>query len=368
MTALRFNPNLLKVPLYIAGKSVEEVQEELGLSEVIKLASNENALGASPLALRAAERALSEAHRYPGIADRALRRRLGPHSHPDFDEHWVILGNGATDLIRLICQAFIFDGGETVTCSATFPMYHIDTTMFGGRPVLVPPTAGLAFDLPAILAAIGPETRLIFLCTPNNPTGLILRRAEVAEFMQAVPEHVVVVFDESYRSFVDDPEQPDPTTYAADGRNVIVLRSFSKSAGLANLRVGYALARPEIVEYLSHAQPPFNTGAPALAAAAASLDDAEFLDRSRRLVAEEREYLYAAFDALDLPYLRSHANFVLLLDLPRPGAELAECLTHRGIIVRGMAAWGLPHGLRVTVGTHDQNEQFVAALAAELGR
>ncbi len=366
ITQLHLNPNLLKVPLYIAGKSVEEVQEEYGLDDVVKLASNENALGPSPLAVEAARQALSEAHRYPGIADRKLRQYLGPLSHPDFDEHFVITGNGATDLIRMLAQAFIFDGGEMITCRVTFPMYHISTTMFGGKPVLTSPTADLRFDLEAIAAAITPETRLIFICTPNNPTGMICRQGEVEAFMRRVPDEVVVVFDESYRDFVEDPDYPDPCTYVAEGRNVIVLRSFSKSAGLANLRVGYAIAQPDIVEYLNHTQVPFNTGALPLIAARASLDDHGYLERNRAHVRTERQYLYEALDELDVVYARSHANFVMITDLPMDGMVLSEKLIRRGVIVRPMAAWGLPNAIRVTVGLREHNQRFVAALRAAL--
>ncbi len=366
MAELQLNPNLLKVPLYIAGKSVEEVQEEYGLEDVVKLGSNESPLGPSPLALAALQRLLSEAHRYPGIADRDLRRRLGPLAHPGFDEHYVITGNGATDVIRMISQAFMFDGGELVTCRLTFPMYPICATMFGGTPVLVPPTPDLRYDLPAMAERLGEATRLIFICTPNNPTGLICNRAEVDEFLSRLPEHVVVAFDESYRDFIEDGDCPDPVEYVAAGRNVIVVRSFSKSAGLANLRVGYAVARPDIVEYLCHTQLPFNTGALALAAAHASLDDCEHFERSRRLVSAEREFLYATLDSLDMAYVRSQANFVLITDLPMEARVLGERLIRRGIIVRPMTGWGLPRAIRVTIGTREQNERLVAALGAVL--
>ncbi len=366
MTELRLNPDLLKVPLYIAGKSVEEVQEEYGLADVVKMASNENALGPSPMAMNAVCQMASELHLYPGIADRELRRRLGPLVRPGFDEHNVITGNGATDVIRMIMQSFIFDGGEMVTSKATFPLYTICATMFSGRSVLAPPTPDLRFDLPAIASAISPETRLVFICTPNNPTGLICRRDEADEFMSRVPDHAVVVFDESYRDFVDDPDYADPTDYVAAGRNAIVVRSFSKCAGLANLRVGYAISRPDIIEYLYHTQLPFHTGALALVAARASLDDREYLERSRRLVREEREFLYAAFDALDINYVRSQANFILITDLPAPAADVAERLIRRGVIVRPMGGWGMPRAIRVTLGIRDQNERFVAALGAVL--
>ena len=366
MTQLQFNPHLLKVPLYIAGRSVEEVQAEYGLDEVIKLASNENALGPSPLAVEAVQRALVEAHRYPGIADRELRRRLGPLSHPDFDERYLLTGNGATDVIRMIVQAFIFDGGEMVTSRVTFPMYHISTTMFGGVPVPVPPTPDWRFDLPAIADAITRNTRLVFICSPNNPTGLICRRDEVETFMRRVAEHVVVAFDESYRDFVEDAEYPDVARYVASGRNVIIVRSFSKSAGLANLRIGYAVARPDLIEYLSHAQIPFNTGALALIAARASLDDHDYLERNRSFVRQEREFLYAALDDLDLAYTHSHANFVMITGLPLDAQALSEKLIRRGVIVRQMAAWGMPDAIRVTVGLRQHNERFIAALRAVL--
>jgi histidinol-phosphate aminotransferase len=366
LTSLRLNPNLLKVPLYIAGKSIEEVQEEYGLDDVLKLASNESALGPSPLAIEAAQRVLWDSHRYPGSADRNLRRRLAPTLHPNFDEHYLIIGNGATDIIRMLAQAFVFDGGEMITSRVTFPMYHIAATMFGGVPVLVPPTSDLRFDLRAIAEAIKPNTRLIFVCSPNNPTGMICQRAEVEQFMRRVPAEVVVVFDESYRDFVADPDYPDPCDYVDDGRNVIVVRSFSKSAGLANLRVGYAIARPEMIEYLSHAQIPFNTGALALEAARASLDDHEYLERIRRLVCEEREFLYHALDGLDLAYTRSHANFVMIPDLPLEANRLSEKLIRSGVIVRPMAAWGMPTAIRVTIGLREHNERFIAALGAAL--
>jgi histidinol-phosphate aminotransferase len=253
-----------------------------------------------------------------------------------------------------------------ITSQLTFPLYRICTTMFGGRPVLVPPTACLQFNLAAIAGAIGADTRLIFLCTPNNPTGTICPRAEIESFLQAVPDHVVIVFDESYRDFADDPQYPDPVEYIAAGLNVLVIRSFSKGAGLANLRVGYALGRPELIDYLRRAQPPFNTGAPALAAANASLDDAEYQARSRCLVAQERQHLYGVLDALGVAYMQSQANFVLLTGLPIPGTTLAERLLLRGVIVRAMDGWGLSHAVRVTLGLREHNERFAAALRAEL--
>ena len=362
MTALQLNPNLLKVPLYIAGKSVEEVQEELGLDEVIKLGSNENPLGPSPLAVQAAHAALSEAHRYPNYWDKALRRKLAATIDPSFDQSYILTGNGACDILRMVTQACMGEGGQTVTASATFPMYAILTTMFGGCTVELALTADHRFDLPAVLRSVTPATRLIFLCTPNNPTGTIITQAEADAFMAQVPEHVVVVFDESYGDFVADAQHVDSIRYIKAGRSVVTVRSFSKKAGLANLRVGYAIARPDLIEYLHHTQLPFNTGSVPLAAAAASLDDHEYQRRSTQLVRQEREYLYAAFDALDLAYVRSHANFVLILDPPLAPKNLVDACLRAGIIVRWAGSFGMPNGVRVTVGTRAENERFIQAL------
>ena len=366
MTQLQFNPHLLKVPLYIAGKSIEEVQEELGLDEIVKLGSNENPLGPSPLAVAAAQDMLTEAHRYPNYWEKVLRRKLAPTIDPAFTEHHILTGNGGCDVLRIVTQAFMGEGGEAITAEATFPMFSILTTMFGGQTIETPLTSDYGLDLPAILRAVTPRTRLIFLCTPNNPTGAILRRREADEFIAQVPDHVVVVFDESYGDFVADPDHVNSIAYIKQGKNVVTVRSFSKKSGLANFRVGYAIGRPEIIEYLHHAQMPFNTGSISLVAAAASLDDHDYQRRSTQLVQQEREYLYAAFDDLDLCYLRSEANFVLVVNPPIDAKTLVEAVLRKGVIIRWAGSMGLPNAFRVTVGTHEQNEQCVAALRTVL--
>ncbi len=366
MTQIQLNPHLLKVPLYIAGKSIEEVQAELGLEEVVKLGSNESPLGPSAMAIEAAVSLLPEAHRYPNYWEKELRRRLGPALDPIFTERNILIGNGGCDVLRMVTHGFMSEGGEMITSAATFPMFAILTTMFGGRTVEVPITADYRHDLPAMRAAVTPATRLIFLCTPNNPTGTTITQAEAADFLADLPEHVVVVFDESYGNFVTEADQLNVAEHIQQGRNVISVRSFSKSAGLANMRVGYAVARPDLIEYLHHAQMPFNTGSVALAAAVASLDDHEYQQRIAALVQAEREYLYAAFDELDLEYVRSQANFILVDHLPGSAKSLVEALLHRGIIIRWAGSMGLPNAIRVTVGTHDQNEALVTALRAIL--
>jgi histidinol-phosphate aminotransferase len=214
--------------------------------------------------------------------------------------------------------------------------------------------------------AISSNTRLVFISTPNNPTGMICLRQEVSSFMSVLPKGVVVVFDESYRDFVSDADYPDPTEYIAEGRDVIVLRSFSKAAGLANLRVGYAISNPEIIHYLLHAQLPFNTGGPALVAALASLDDGDYVARSRNLMEEQRAFLYEGLASLGVRTVASHTNFILLTDLPLEATAFSELLIYQGVIVRPMNAWGLDRAVRVSLGQREDNHRFLQAMQVVL--
>lgn len=359
----RLNPQLLNVPLYIAGRSVEEIKETMGLADVIKLASNESPIGPSPQAIEAARRLLGEAHRYPGAAELKLRRKLAARLDPALTEQNIVTGNGGTDVLRMITQAFVFEGGNTIMAAATFPMYHIFTTMFGGAPRFTDSKMpGYRQNLAAMAEQIDDDTRLVYLCSPNNPTGDIITQAEADNFLARVPEHVVVVFDESYRDFVTDPDYADSLAYIKQGRNVLAVRSFSKSAGLANMRVGYAIGPAELVDYVRHTQLPFHTSAIALAAAAASLEDEAYYDRHRQVVWAERAYLCSAIAELNLNFLPSQANFISIIDPPLEPALLTEALLGQGIIVRAMTAFGLPNALRVTVGIHQENVRFVEAL------
>ncbi|UCC64870.1 MAG: histidinol-phosphate transaminase [Anaerolineae bacterium] len=366
MNGLRLNPHLLQVPLYVAGKSAEQVCQEMVLDQVTKLCSNENPLGPSPMALAALHAASTKAHRYPGIAERELRRKLAAYHGNGLNEHHFIVGNGGTDVLRMIAQSFIFDGGESVVCRVAFPLFALLTTMYGGKTVRVDPRPDYHLDLPAMADAITEDTRLVWLCSPDNPTGSILSQAEVDGFMEQLPEHVVVVFDEAYRDFVTDPDCADSARYVCQGRNVIVVRSFSKSAGLANLRVGYAIACPDLIEYLLRVVLPFNTGALVLAAAAASLDDHTFRRHSRELVQQERDFLYTRLTEIGMTCLPSQANFLLVIDPPCGAPILVDTLLRRGIIVRPMVGFGLPNALRLTVGLPEQNRQFLAAVHAVL--
>ncbi len=366
MTSPRLNPNLLSLPLYVAGKSVDEVKEELGLEQIIKLASNESPIGPSPRAVEAARAFLSHAHRYPGSLDRTLRRALARRLHPDLHEDQFVIGNGGTDILRLITQAFVFDGGNVVMGQATFPMYKIFTTMFNGEPRITPPCPDYRLDLEAMLAAIDEDTRLVFLCSPNNPTGHTISQQQAEYFMAHVPPQVVVVFDESYYEYVDDPDYAASLDFLLAGRNLLIVRSFSKVGGLANLRVGYLVGPPELARYIARAKLPFHTGDVSLAAALASLDDAEFIARQTQAVQEGRRYLREALTGLGLHCLPSQANFVTFVDPPQPAEALTAALLRRGFIVRAMAGFGMPNAVRVSVGSPAENTAFVAALAAVL--
>jgi histidinol-phosphate aminotransferase len=366
MKHLKLNPHLLAVPLYIGGKPIEQVQEEYGLEDVVKLGSNENPLGASPRAVAAFQDALKNANRYPGVADKRLREKLAEHYNArfgaSFTEQNFMTGNGLGDVLRMIAHAFLFDDGESLFCNPTFPLYSIFTKMFGATPLAMPHD-NFRYNLRAMADAMTERTRVIFICNPNNPTGTLVTRDEVAAFMQRVPPSVVVVFDESYYDFVDDPNYSNSIEYVKAGQdNVIALRGFSKAYGMANLRIGYAIGTRAMIEYLQHAQIVFNTGDPILYAAAAALDDREHVQRVRELIAREREFVYRGFADLDLNYVPTQTNFILLINLPRDVQTINEGMLRRGVIVRPMGGFGMPDAIRITIGTRVENEKMLAAL------
>jgi histidinol-phosphate aminotransferase len=356
------NPRLQQVPRYVAGKTPEELEQELGLSGLIKMASNENACGPSPLAVEAAHKALSQAHRYPGGSERQLRQAIARHTDESLSLHHVLTGNGASEIIRLLAQGFAFDGAELITAQVTFPMYPICVTQFGGKTIGIPLTADYQFDLSAMAAAITSKTRLIVICNPNNPTGQVLSKIDINSFLEKIPPEILVCFDESYREFLDDPTLFDPCKYVIEGKNVIVLRSFSKCAGLANLRIGYAISTPEIISYLSCGLTPHHMGAVAIAAAIASLSDDAFRKTSREWVLSERKFVQDGLTEIGVKHLKTQTNFLLLFDLPWDSMTCYELLLRKGIIIRPMKGWGLERSIRVSLGTHEQNIKFLQAM------
>ncbi len=362
MKKLTVNEQLLKVPSYVPGKSAEEVQAEFGLTGVIKLASNENPMGPSPKAIEALTASLDQAHRYPGTAMREMRQALAEHLGHGLTEDHFAVGNGATDVIRMIAQAFLFDGGETVMATATFPIYGMMTALFGGRSVRIELTRDYGLDLAAIQKAVTDETRVVWLCSPNNPTGQVLSQKEVDGFVQRLDGRCLIVLDEAYCDYVTDDAAVHGLKYVQENRTVAVLRSFSKFAGLAGLRIGFAVARPDIVEILLHTMLPFSSGAAVIRGAIASLDDLEYQRAAKALVLSEREFLYESVTTLGMKCLPSQANFVMVLDVPGGGSEFADRLLHKGMIVRPTDDFGDAGAIRVSIGTRAQNERFLGAL------
>lgn len=350
---------------YRAGRPISEVAREYGLDEarIVKLASNENPLGMPDSARRAMLAAAGDLGRYPDAngfeLKAALSRRL------DVPADWLTLGNGSNDVLELVAHAMLQPGLSAVYSQYSFQVYELATQETGARAIVTPARA-FGHDLDAMRAAIAPDTRVVFIANPNNPTGTFLPAADIEAFLASVPPHVVVVLDEAYNEYLEPSLRFDPTRWVARFPNLVLSRTFSKAYGLAGLRVGYAVAQPALTDLLNRVRQPFNVNSIAQAAAVAALADTDFLERSRALNAEGLAVLSAAFDALGLPYVKSYGNFVLV----RVGDAQAinEKLLRAGVIVRPVGNYGLPEWLRITVGLASENEIFLAALRAALGR
>jgi histidinol-phosphate aminotransferase len=354
------NEQLRDLVTYEPGKPIEDVARELGLTtaDIIKLASNENPLGPSPKALAAMRKALERAHFYPDGGGYYLRQAIAEKF--GLDRENVMLGNGSNEIIEFVGHAFLKPGDEVITAEHAFVVYKLMATLFGAKTVEVP-DPGYSHDLDAMAAAITPRTREIFIANPNNPTGTLVGQEEIERFMERVPDHVVVVFDEAYHEFVDDP--PDTLKYIREGReNVVVLRTFSKIQGLAGLRIGYGLGGRALMSVLQKTRQPFNANSIAQAGALAGLRDDEHVTRTRELTREGRDYLQAQFAEMRLEYVPSFANFVLVN--VGDGNAVFQALLRQGIIVRAMASYKLPGWIRISVGTMEQNRRVIAALRA----
>jgi histidinol-phosphate aminotransferase len=352
---------------YVPGTPIEEVQRKYGLDakEVIKLASNENPLGASPKALAAVEGALRKLNLYPDGQSYYLRHALAAHLGPGIEPEQVAVGNGADGIIMQICLAFLEEDDEVIVSRSSFPVYDIYVNVM--RATLIKaPLKDYRLDLEAMARRINDRTKVVFVCNPNNPTGMIVTAAEVEAFMGQVPDHVLVIFDEAYYEFVACDEYPDTLKYIREGRgNVMVMRSFSKGYGLAGVRLGYAIALPEILAPLNRVKEPFAVSLLAQAAGIAALQDEAFLKESLAANRAGLRFLYAEFERLGLRYFESHTNFVLVEIGPR-ALEVQQRLLERGVIVRPCTAYDLPDFLRITVGTPAQNARLVGTLEGVL--
>ena len=343
---------------YVPGKSIEEVQRELGLTDIIKLASNENPLGPSPRALEALAAAAGGIALYPEGSAPALRRAVS--EAVGMPEDTLVFGNGSDEVLHLLALTFLQPGDETVQGDPSFTMYEIYATQCDAVPILVP-LKDFTHDLDAMADAVTAKTRMVFIANPNNPTGTLVRREAVARFLDRIPRDVLVVLDEAYAEYISDPGKPDLRSLVLEGRNVVILHTFSKAYGLAGLRVGYGIMRPEIAALLNRVRSPFNVNLPAQAAAAAALGDTDHVARTVALNAQGRDYFYAEFERLGLAYVPSQGNFVLV-DVGRDARTVFEALQHKGVIIRSAHGMGLPRHIRVTTGTMPQNQRFIAAL------
>ena len=343
---------------YVPGKPIEEVQRELGLTDVIKLASNENPLGPSPRALEALTAAAAGVALYPEGSAPALRRAVS--QAVGMPEDTLVFGNGSDEVLHLLAVTFLQPGDEIVQGAPSFSMYEIYATQCNAVSIKVP-LRDFTHDLDAMADAITDKTRMVFIANPNNPTGTLVRREAVARFLDRIPRDVLVVLDEAYDEYVSDPEKPDLRSLVLEGRNIVILHTFSKAYGLAGLRVGYGIMRPETAALLNRVRSPFNVNLPAQAAAAAALEDTDHVARTVALNAEGRDYFYAEFERMGLDYVPSEGNFVLV-DVGRDARAVFEALQHRGVIIRSAHGMGLPHHIRVTTGTMPQNQRFIAAL------
>jgi histidinol-phosphate aminotransferase len=351
------NPQLREIKVYEPGKPIEETARELGLdpNAIIKLASNENPLGPSPKAMEAMHDALEKGHLYPDGGGfclcKAVAMKLGVAPEN------IILGNGSNEVLEFLGHAFLNPGDDVVTSQYAFIVYKLIATSFGAHTIEVP-TSDYQQDLDGMLAAITPKTRLIFVPNPNNPTGTLLSQRAIDDFMSRLTENVIVVFDEAYFEFLDRP--PDTLRFVREGRNIVVLRTFSKIHGLAGLRIGYAVGPADLVQVLHKTRQPFNVNSIAQIGALAALEDDGHLQETKRVIDEGRAYLREEFSKMKIRFVPGTANFVMVN--VGDGHAIFDKLLEQGIIVRPLRGYGLPEWVRISIGTMEENKKLVAAL------
>jgi histidinol-phosphate aminotransferase len=351
-------PTVAAIHPYEPGKPIEELERELGIGEAVKLASNENPIGPSPRAIEAIKAALPELNRYPDGASFELKRKLAARLGVKPEN--VFPGCGGAEILNLIAILFLRPGLNAVVAEHSFVIYQLAAAAAGATVRQVPLRADYTFDLDAIAAAIDADTRVVFLGNPNNPTGTIYRRAEWKRFLERAPQRVVIVADEAYFEFVRDRDYPNSLEDHDGERMLITMRTFSKIFGLAGLRVGYVIARPDIVRLLDNVRQPFNVNSLAQVAVIAGMDDDDHVRRTLEVNAKGMAYLEHEFARLGLKFLPSQANFILLE--VGDGRAVFDALLRKGVIVRPMNGYGLPAHVRISVGLAEENRKLVEAL------
>jgi histidinol-phosphate aminotransferase len=353
------NPSLENLPIYQPGRPIEEVARELGLpaSGIIKLASNENPFGPAPAALAALKTAVNKIGLYPDGNAFYLKQKLAAHLRVAPAN--LILGNGSNDIIEFLAHALLAPGAEAVMSEYCFAIYPLVTQLLGAKPIIVP-ARQYGHDLPAMARAITPATKAIFVANPNNPTGTLASPAEVLAFLRAVPPHIVVIMDEAYLEFLENPLDLIPDILNGEKPNLILLRTFSKIYGLAGLRLGYGIAHPAFIAALEKIRQPFNVNSLAQAAGLAALDDTAHVQKTRENNFLGMKFMEGALGELGLEYIPSQANF--LLAKVGDGPRVFQALQAEGIIVRPMQGYGLPQWIRISIGLPRENQRFVHAL------
>lgn len=348
-------PEVKEIPEYIPGKTPKE-------PGMVKLASNENPFGPSPKALEAIAKEVKNLQIYPDQKSTLLREALAKKfGVPD---NCVICGNGSDEIMQIIGATYINPGDEIIISKNTFSIYELVTRIFAGKVVFVN-LKNFEIDLEEVAGAITAKTKIIWLTNPNNPTGTIFAASQFDAFLKKVPDNVLVIADEAYAEFVESEEYPDSLKYIKEGKNLVVLRTFSKFYGLAGLRVGYGIAKAELIRPMFRTKMPFNVNRLAQAGAIAALDDKEFSDKTYKNNSEGKKYLYAELDKLGLEYKKTEANFIFI-NLKQSADELFIEMMKKGVIIRPLTSFGLPSAIRVSIGTREQNEKFISALKTAL--
>lgn len=351
---------LSKLNRYETGKPIEEVARELGFEsagDIIKLASNENALGPSPRAVRAMKHFAGEMNRYPDSSAFYLKKSLAAKLNVGFDQ--IMIANGSNEIIEFIGHVFLDRGSEAVISAHAFAIFRLITEMFEARPVIVP-MRGFTHDLKSMLGAITPRTKVVFIANPNNPTGTMVSAREIDDFIKNVPPHVIVAMDEAYIELIPPEIQPDTLRYVREGCKIIILRTFSKTYGLAGLRIGYAVAPAEGIDLMARVRQPFNVNDMALKAAAAAIEDDAFVAKTRKMVTRGLSFFERELKKAGIDYIPSVVNFMLVK--VGNGRKVFEEMQKKQVIVRPMDGYSLPEYIRVTIGRSSENKRCLEAL------
>lgn len=348
---------------YIPGKPISEVQRELGIDRVIKLASNENPLGCSPAATKIVQEWAQNMAIYPDGNCTDLKAALSNKLGVDQDQ--LLFGTGTDQILELIAQTYMNPGDNSLMGYPSFTRYETVTKIMDGEAIEIPLTKNHRLDLDATLEMINNNTKIIWLCNPNNPTGTIITEKEQREFIEQVPKSVLIVLDEAYYEYAKGDLYPNSIQLLNEFDNLVILRTFSKAYGLAGLRIGYAISNPKIISFINRVRGPFNTNAAAQLAAIAALEDQDFIKNSISINNKGKVYLYSAFEEMGLEYIPTYANF-LMVKINKPSAQVFSQLLKRGVIIRSGDIFGMDDWIRVTIGTQQENEIFIQALKGVL--